>query len=109
MREQGKDLGEAEITADENYKEIFRLEQMLLSEDIPYDLHRYWDGWQIEYPNGEERVCSVIQHFGSYGSQDDLLEIMGITRDGEPVEGWLQAEDAFNRILAHYKGCVMKL
>ena len=105
-----KDADEADIPADENYKEIFRLEQMLLSHNIPYRLRKLWDGWQIGYPDLPESKnikCSVIQHFGSYGSKDDLLEIKGLTLNGEEVEGWLCAEDVYSRIVNHYLSQIM--
>ena len=93
----------------EKYREIFRLEQMLLSENIPYKLRPIFDGWQIEYPAGNgERVCSAVQHQFSYGSINDRIEIMGLTDNDEQVQGFLTAEDVFNRISAHYKSCVLK-
>ena len=98
-----------EFKENESYKEIFRLEQMLLESNVPYKLRRLIDGWQICYPDlpPDNCVCSVIEHFGSYGHEDDLLEIMGLTQNDDgvdgTVEGWLSAEDVFNRICEHYK------
>ena len=101
-----------EMKQDSNYKEIFKPEQMLLHENIPYRLRVAFDGFQIGYPElpspSDDTVCSVIEHFGSYGHENDLLEIRGLTQNDGEVEGYLTAEDVFNRILAHYKGCEMK-
>lgn len=97
-----------EMKQDSNYKEIFKLEQMLLHENIPYRLRVAFDRFQIGYPElppDDATVCSVIEHFGSYGHENDLLEIRGLTQNDGEVEGYLTAEDVFNRILKHHKGC----
>lgn len=46
-------------------------------------------------------VISVIEGFGTYGVEDDLLEIMGLLTEeekDESVVGWLTAENVFERI-----------
>lgn len=63
------------------------------------------------YPDdGKEKVCSVIEHKGSYGHEDDLLEIMGLLTDGESkhddVVGFLSANNVFERIKKDYEACV---
>ena len=90
---------------DESYKEIFKLERLLKKADIPFEIDRLYDGWQISYPEYPIKgvICSAIQHYGSRGSQDDLIEIYGLTANGESVEGYLTAEEVFNRIRIHYK------
>ena len=88
------------------YKEIFRLKEMLKTENIPFLFRNLYDGFQVLYPTNENRICSVIEHQGSYGHNQDLLEIMGLLIDGETnddVLGYLTAEDVFNRIYKHYK------
>ena len=88
------------------YKEIFRLKEMLEKEKIPFIFRNIFDGFQICYPDIKNKVCSVIEHKGSYGHNQDLLEIMGLLSDGETdddVLGYLTAEDVFNRIYKHYK------
>lgn len=95
-----------------NYKEIFRLREMLKKAKIPFEFVSIFDGYQICYPecsNSDEnifRVCSVVEHEGSYGHEKDMLEIMGLLPDEgvehDSVEGWLTAEDVFMRIEAHY-------
>ena len=64
---------------DQFYREILRLDRMLCNEGIPHVLQKHTDGWQIIYPkDGEERIMDAIENFGSYGSDKDLLEIMGL-------------------------------
>lgn len=90
------------------YKEIFRLKEMLEKENIPFVFRDLFDGFQICYPDKDckNRICSVIEHDGSYGHNQDELEIMGLRSDEETddvVLGYLTAEDVFNRIYKHYK------
>lgn len=94
-----------------SYDEIFKLEAMLKAEGIPFVYHRRPDmcGFQICYPeDGENRVCSIILHSGSYGREQGLLEIMGLLKPEEEehdsVAGYLTAEDVFERIKAHHGG-----
>lgn len=105
------------------YKEIFKLKKMLEDADIMFDwiphfgypedlLDRYPDlteHYQICYPvfDCKHRYISCIEGFGTYGSQDDKLEIMGgLTKeesaDRDCVVGWLTAENVFNRIKEHW-------
>lgn len=93
------------------YKEILRLEQMLIEAGIPHTCERNHDGWQVCYPVNEvspERIISVIEHYGSYGKDDDKLEIMGLLTPDEAewdsVLGYLTAEDVFERIRKHWAG-----
>ena len=57
---------------------------------------------QIIVPsNTEERKWDAICHYGSYGHEDGLLEIMGdlVTKeDGDSVVGFLTADDVIMRI-----------
>lgn len=79
---------------------------MLDSEGISYAFKPLYDGYQICYPNNAERQCSVIEHYISYGNEDDLLEIMGLLTPEEEkydrVKGYLTAEEVFKRIKEHY-------
>lgn len=88
----------------EKCTEIFRLKEMLEKEDIPFVFKPQFDGYTIKYGDG---VCSVIEHSGSYGSEEDLLEIMGLLTKKElkddEVRGGLTAENVFRRIRRHYK------
>lgn len=100
-----------------DYKEIIKLKEMLEKANIPFDFFRFldgdeyfpksyldmMDGYVLKYPNrGSGEVCSVIEHGGSYGHEADKLEIMGLTGTDD-VEGWLSAEEVFNRIKKHYE------
>lgn len=88
------------------YKEIFLLKEMLEKENIPFIFRNLFDGFQICYPDIKNKVCSVIEHEGSYGHNQDRLEIMGLISDEETnddVLGYLTAEDVFNRIYKHFK------
>lgn len=90
------------------YKEIFRLREMMDSAGIPYIFENgFFNGGALAYPNREELVCSAIEHDGSYGRQDDKIEIMGLLTDEESeydsVVGWLTADEVFSRIKAHYE------
>ena len=94
---------------DEEYQEIKKLDQMLTEAKIPHTMERMMDGWQVCYPvqDPETRVMDAIQHYGSYGHEQDLLEIMGLLTPEEEqcdsVKGWLTAENVFERIKKHYE------
>lgn len=95
------------------YTEIFKLKRMLEEAEIPFVFSdNVYDGkyiLHIQYPNAldEERVCSVVQGYGTYGSDVDMLEILGLLTKKESrrdvVAGWLSAENVFKRIQKHYK------
>lgn len=101
------------------YTEILKLKKMLEEANIPFTFtDDYWgvkkwvksdeDIVQIyreQYPAYQIRIdvlVDVVEHYGSYGAEKDLLEIMGgLTaeergRDG--VLGWLTAEEVFKRV-----------
>lgn len=50
------------------------------------------------YGHGENLICDAICHSGSYGHEEGLLKIMGLTRNDDSVEGWLTSEEVFDRI-----------
>lgn len=90
------------------YQEILKLHDMLLDKSIPHVIERDLDGWHISYPwVGKERVLSAVEFKGTYGAEQDLIEIMGLLTPGEflmdSVKGYLTAENVFNRIKEHYE------
>ena len=77
---------------------------MLDKEKIPHEDMQIFDGLQVNYPNKENCVCDAICHSFSYGHEQGLLEIMGLTEDeDDDVEGYLTAKEVFKRIKKHYK------
>lgn len=91
---------ELNMLLNDRYKEILVLDKMLTDAGIPHTLDRHLDGWIVVYPHpGTNRVMDAVEHFGSYGNQFDKLEIMW----GKQVQGWLSAQEVFERIKAHYE------
>lgn len=112
------------MTIDERLRELDKLEAYLKDHGIPYqridkpgygevDLNmiRYYGPFaqlerhQICVPcHGDECEWDAICHWGSYGADKGLLEIMGsIVRSdaGDTVEGYLTADDVIERIEEH--------
>lgn len=113
------------------YKEIFKLKRMLEKEGIPFDWIEHngyskeqiealksiapdiWEKYHICYPKGsftnsDGRWISVIEGFGTFGAEEDRLEIMGgltpwekFAFGNEPIGG-LTARNVFNRIKKDY-------
>lgn len=95
------------IVLNENYQAILALDVMLNNAKIPHETVRCFDGWQIIYPeDGSGLVMDAIEHYGSYGKERDLIEIMGLLTTEEEqydsVVGNLTAENVFARIKAHW-------
>ena len=57
--------------------------------------------------DNEKRIISIVQGYGTYGEEDDILEIKGLLTEEEEkidsVTGYLTAEDVFNRIIKYFK------
>lgn len=104
------------------YKEIFKLSEMLEENNIPFDFiigyglpkdieERFsLEHYQLCYPSNVNRWISVIEGFGTYGSEKDRLEIMGgytpleKFKHRDEVIGGLTANNVFKRIKDHYEG-----
>lgn len=103
MVDSPKDLYALE-TPKGGFKEILRLKKMLEEKHIPFVFKENFGGYQIVYPGyNKEMICSVIEHCGSYGREEDKLEIMGLLTEEEyeidSVKGYLTAEEVFGRII----------
>ena len=99
-------------------KEIFRLKRMLEKAEIPFEfiegfgydkslkeeLPDLMEHYQICYPSRRNMKISVIEGFGTFGREQDRLEIMGgVTpyeqfHHGDSPIGFLTAENVFKRI-----------
>ena len=60
-------------------KEINKLANLLDDAGIPYEMEELWGGWLLCYPAKENRESDVICHKYSYGHEEGLLEMMGLT------------------------------
>lgn len=82
-----------------NYTEMGKLEQLLQEAKIPYRIEYIFGIPSVRYyGHGNYLICDAVCHSGSYGYQDGLLEIMGLTRNEDSVEGWLTSKEVFYRI-----------
>ena len=91
-----------------NLTELDKLERMLKDAGIKYERIDEEDGtpvymWefhQLRCPEmillGKKWLWYVICNTGSYGSQSGLLELWG--RNISEPEGWLRAEECFEKI-----------
>jgi hypothetical protein len=83
-----------------------KLINKLAKADIPYELRVLYDTIQVWYPSVKNNVADVVCHEWSMGNKDGLLEIMGLvdeTKTGDVVEGYLTADEIFERIAKHYR------
>ncbi|MBP5410895.1 MAG: hypothetical protein J6Y26_03185 [Lachnospiraceae bacterium] len=108
------------------YTAIFKLKDMLTAAGIPFEFmdrtntfhesfqiiypslamwRGKWDGKDVDFP--VNAMCSVVEGFGTYGAEQDLLEIMGLLTPEEEengsVTGFLTPENVFERIAASDK------
>lgn len=93
---------------DSRYQEILKLDAMLTERQIPHTCNKFMDGWQVIYPeDGGNRVMDAIEHCGSYGNEQDKLEIMGLLtpeeKKNDSVLGYLSAEEVLSRIERHWE------
>ena len=83
------------------FVEIHKLEGMLIQADIPYKKIVKNGGWLIYYDNNDGGMTGdAIEHTGSYGNANDLLEVAGFDVEYD-VHGWLTAQEAFE----YFKRC----
>lgn len=68
--------------------EMGKLEWLLQEAKIPYRIDYIWEMPSVRYyGHGEKLICDAVCHSGSYGHEIGLLEIMGLTRNDDSVEG----------------------
>lgn len=95
-------------------KEIFRLKRMLEKAEIPFefiegfgykkDFPDLMEHYHICYPNKDNMRISVVEGFGTYGREQDKLEILGgftpweQFKHGDSPIGFLTAKNVFKRI-----------
>lgn len=95
------------------YTEIFKLKEKLDAIDLEYEFHDHgnklmkFEHYQILlFDEKGERIVSVIQGSGTYGGNDNKLEIMGLLtpeeEECESVVGWLSADEVYERIMKYY-------
>lgn len=80
-------------------REINKLEEMLSKTKANYKLYSSFDGFQIIlFDNNNKILSDAICHSGSYGHENDLLEICGLgVEANEDIEGYLTAEEVFQK------------
>lgn len=64
--------------------------------------HLYYPGYDYENKHCPF-ICSVLQSWFCYGDSASPLEIMGLTKNGDEVEGYLTAIEVFDRIFRHWE------
>lgn len=90
-----------------NPSEIMKLYELLKQKGISFDIRWRLGGIQIMYPSKDDTICSAICFPGSYGYEDGLIEIMGLVENNyDSVEGYLTAEEVFQRIVKHYESVI---
>ena len=86
-----------------DYKALPAVHKMLEEAKIPHTFKPFINGYQIVIwsKDEEQRLCDAVQTFGSYGMENDKIEIMGALtqkeREIDSVLGYLTAEEVFKR------------
>lgn len=87
--------------------EIEKLEQLLINTKIPYEKYDVDQlGVQFWYPSEDNVISDAVCHKYSMGGPDGLFEIMGLTDNGDEVEGYLTAEEVFSKWNRHFSNSV---
>ena len=74
------------------YKAIKELDRKLTELGIPHGLRELMDGYQICVPSCDSFEGDVVENFGSYGAEQDLLEVYGFNLDAP--DGYLTVDEA---------------
>ena len=75
-----------------NYKAILELDRKLTYYNIPHELVRFFDGWQICYPDKNIKTFDVIENCMSRGHEMDRMEAYGHGFDN--AKGFLDVDAA---------------
>ena len=75
-----------------NYKAILELDRKLTYYNIPHELVRFFDGWQICYPDENNKTFDVIENCMSRGHEMDRMEAYGHGFDN--AKGFLDVDAA---------------
>lgn len=104
----GNLLGIAPDEEEQTMSELDKLEQYLKDHRYRYERKdkesEYPDGkfnWhqiRVYDHSGEIQEWDAICHYGSYGYEQGLLEIMGSITGDSDVIGWLTAEEVIERL-----------
>ena len=97
-----------------NEIEIIKLHEMLNEANIPHtftdDMFKdcnFYASYQIIIKKDNTKLCDVVYHYGSYGYEEGLLEIMGGLTEEErgydEVLGCLTADEVFKRFKYCYE------
>ena len=90
--------------------ELEKLEKYLKEHNYNYEWNSVFHGMEgypekdqiVVYDDHNRRIWDAVCHFGSYGHEPGLLEIMGVivdeVEDGDTVVGWLTADDVIKRL-----------
>ena len=97
-------------------KELNTLEEWIkgfVKEHTEYTYKRY-DKETLSHPNwhqivvykNHKQIFDAVCHFGSYGYDLGLLEIMGdiVTNEDDGVEGYLTSQEVINKFLCWVNG-----
>lgn len=87
-------------TREFDFTEMDKLEKYLKDNGYSYTRRPLYNGQQIVvFDKHGNRIWDVVLHEGSYGMEDNLLEVMGEALLGhDDVEGYLTAEDVIRYI-----------
>lgn len=85
---------------DPKYKAIRELHELLDRNYISHSFRRHFDGYQISIYQGNKRVFSIIENYGSYGCDDDELELWSYDLESEGMDpiGYLTAYECLGII-----------
>jgi len=90
-------------STDPKYTEIIKLHDLLIEANIPHEFENFMNGYQVRLNDDVD----AVQHFGSYGEEQNLIEIMGgVTQEEhehDSVLGYLTADEVFARFKYCYE------